>query len=132
MDSSAAPWSFSHYRLIERIGSGAAGEVWLGEDSELARRVAVKLLHTHLAADPAAVARLMREARAVASVDHPNVVTVFETGTHDGRPFLVMQHLEGETLEQRLGRGPLPVAEAIALTRDVADALAEVHALGIV
>ncbi len=132
MDPLTAPWSFSHYRLIERIGSGAAGEVWLGEDSELARRVAVKLLHAHLAADQAAVARLMREARAVASVDHPNVVTVFETGIHDGRPFLVMQHLERETLEQRLRRGPLPVEEAIALTRDVADALAEVHALGIV
>src|SRR5206468_3017717 len=86
----------------------------------------------HLATDAAATERLLREARAAASVDHPNVVTVYEAGVHHGQPFLVTQYLEGETLEQRLERGPLPVPDAIALARSIADALAEVHALGIV
>jgi TolB-like protein/Flp pilus assembly protein TadD len=122
----------SHYRLIEPIGQGGMGQVWIAQDTTLPRRVAVKLVHAHLAADPVATERLLREARAAASVDHPHVVTVYEAGVEAGRPFLVTQYLEGETLEQRLARGPLPVAEAVALGRAIADALAEVHALGIV
>jgi len=124
--------TISHYRLIEPLGRGAMGEVWLAEDLELPRKVAIKLLARHLAEEPEAVERLLCEARAAASVDHPNVVTVFEAGTADGRPYLVMQRVEGETLEQRLTRGAMPVADAIAMARGVADALAEVHALGIV
>jgi len=122
----------SHYRLLELLGRGAMGEVWLAEDLQLPRRVAVKLLPRHLAEDSEAVERLLREARAAATVDHPNVVTVHEAGLVDGQPYLVMQRVEGETLEQRLARGPLPVDQAVALVAAVADALAEVHALGIV
>jgi TolB-like protein/Tfp pilus assembly protein PilF len=122
----------SHYRLMERLGQGGMGQVWLAEDTNLPRRVVVKLLHPHLACDATATARLLREARAAASIDHPNVVTVYEAGVQDGQPFLVSAYLEGETLEQRLARGPLPVAEAIAIARALADALAEVHALDIV
>ena len=122
----------SHYRLLELLGRGAMGEVWLAEDTQLPRKVAVKLLPRHLAQDRDAVERLLREAQAVASVDHPAVVTVYEAGLADGRPYLVMQRAEGETLEERLERGPLPVAEAAALATQIADALAEVHALGIV
>jgi len=122
----------SHYRLLELIGRGAMGEVWLAEDTQLPRRVAIKLLPRHLAEDPEAVQRLLREAQAAASVDHPAVVTVYEAGLTDGRPYLVMQRIEGETLEQRLARGPLPVGEVITLATTIADALAEVHALGIV
>ena len=124
--------AFSHYRLLELLGRGAMGEVWLAEDTQLPRRVAVKLLPRHLASDPEAVERLLREARAAASVDHPNVVTVYEAGIQDGQPFLVMQRIDGETLEARLKRGAVPVAEAVAIVAAVADALAEVHALGIV
>src|SRR5512143_2355609 len=122
----------SHYRLLELLGRGAMGEVWLAEDLQLPRQVAIKLLPRHLSEDPDAVERLLREARAAASVDHPNVVTVHEAGTLDGQPFLVMQRVEGETLEQRLARGPMPPAEAVGLASAIADALAEVHALGIV
>src|SRR4030095_4984599 len=89
-------------------------------------------LLAHLESDNASVERLLREARAAATVDHPNVVTVYEAGMHDGQPFLAMQHLDGETLQQRLARGPLPIDEAIALAQAIADALAEVHELGIV
>ena len=97
----------SHYRLLEPLGRGAMGEVWLAEDSQLPRKVAVKLLPRELAADAGAVERLLREAKAAASVDHPNVVTVHEAGIAEGRPYVVMQRVEGETLEARLGRGPL-------------------------
>jgi len=124
--------TISHYRLLEPLGRGAMGEVWLAEDTQLPRQVAVKLLPAALAQDPEAVDRLLREAQAAASVDHPAVVTVYEAGLDAGRPYLVMQRAEGETLEERLERGPLPVGEAIDLTAKIADALAEVHALGIV
>jgi len=135
MDSTstiAAGGLVSHYRLIEPLGRGAMGEVWLAEDLHLPRKVAVKLLPRHLAADPDAVARLLREAQAAASVDHPGVVTVYEAGLQDGRPYLVMQRVEGETLEARLAKGPLGVHDACEMAIQIADALAEVHALGIV
>jgi TolB-like protein/Flp pilus assembly protein TadD len=129
----APPFStLTHYRLLELLGRGAMGEIWLAEDLQLPRRVAIKLLPRHLSRDPEAVERLLREARAAATIDHPNVVTVYEAGTADGHPYLVMQRVEGETLEERLARGPLPVPEALAMVRAIADALAEVHALGIV
>ncbi len=122
----------SHYRLLEPLGSGAMGEVWLAEDTQLPRRVAIKLLPQSLAHDREGVERLVREAQATASIDHPAVATVYEAGELDGKPYLVMKYFEGETLGQRLERGPLPVSEALALATVVADALAEVHALGIV
>lgn len=126
------PVTISHYRLVERLGAGAMGEVWLAEDTQLPRQVAVKLLPRHLAGDPEAVERLQREAQAAASIDHPAVVTVYEAGIADGRPYIVMQKVDGETLETQLERGPLGHDEALKLALDVADALAEVHALGIV
>ncbi|HEY2954559.1 MAG TPA: protein kinase [Candidatus Eisenbacteria bacterium] len=124
--------TISHYRLLEPLGKGAMGEVWLGEDTQLPRQVAVKLLPQRLTQDAEAVDRLLREAQAAASVDHPAVVTVYEAGLDQGRPYLVMQRVEGESLEVRLTRGPLPIGDAIDLAALIADALAEVHALGIV
>src|SRR5262252_113097 len=121
----------SHYKLLEPLGRGAMGEVWLAEDTQLPRKVAVKLLPRHLSEDGDAVARLLREAQAAASVDHPGVVTVYEAGVHDGRPYLVMQRVEGDTLEARLERGPLSVSETVKLGIEVADALAEARACSI-
>ena len=132
MSAPAPPEKLSHYRLIERIGQGAMGEVWMAEDTALPRRVAIKLLSPRLRTDDESVERLMREARAAATVDHPNVVTVFEVGMHEQQPYVVMQLVEGETLETRLARGPMGVPEVITMARGIADALAEVHALGIV
>jgi serine/threonine-protein kinase len=108
------------------------GEVWLADDTQLPRQVAVKLLPVHLAADQSAVERLQREAHAAASVDHPAVVSVYEAGIEAGQPFIVMQRVEGDTLETRLDKGPMPIPEAVELGMTIADALAEVHALGIV
>jgi len=122
----------SRYRLIEPLGRGGMGEVWLAEDTQLPRRVAVKLLPGHLAGDPEAVQRLVREAEATARIDHPAVATIYEAGQHEGRPYLVMQRFDGETLAERLARGPLTISEAVSFATEVADALAEVHAMGIV
>jgi len=133
MSTSPTPsHTISHYRLVELLGRGGMGEVWLAEDAQLPRKVAVKLLAEHLCRDPEAVERLLREAQAAARVDHPGVVTIYEAGIEGGTPYLVMQRVEGPTLEERLHSGPLPVAEAVQLATRVADALAEVHALGIV
>src|SRR5262245_24618208 len=108
------------------------GEVWLADDLQLPRQVAVKLLPPQSPSERSAVERLLREAQAAASVDHPAVVTVYEAGIADDRPYVVMQRVEGETLEALLRNGALPVERAIALASQVADALSEVHALGIV
>src|SRR5262245_9666408 len=124
--------TISHYRLLELLGRGAMGEVWLADDLQLPRQVAVKLLPDYLGQDREAGDRLLREAPAAASVDHPAVVAVYEAGLADGRPYLVMQRVEGETLQQRMERGAIPVGEAITIALRIADALAEVHALGIV
>ncbi|MGH7724200.1 MAG: protein kinase domain-containing protein [Candidatus Eiseniibacteriota bacterium] len=128
----AAGSKIAHYRVLERLGSGAMGDVWLAEDLDLPRRVALKLPHPHLCRDPATVTRLLREAEAAASVRHPAVVQVFETGKDGEQPFLAMQWLEGPTLEAKLASGPLPVDEVVSLAERIADALAEIHALGIV
>ena len=82
----AEPGSVSHYRLLSKIGAGGMGEVWLAEDTQLPRKVAVKLLPRDAARDPQAVARLLREAQAAATVDHPAVVTVYEAGVWSGAP----------------------------------------------
>ena len=106
--------------------------MWLAEDVDLPRQVAIKILPPWVTDDEEAVARLLREAQAAASVDHPAVVTVYEAGQAGGRPYIVMQRLEGETLRARLDRGPMEPAEALPIISEIADALAEVHALGIV
>ena len=124
--------TISHYRLLEPLGGGGMGEVWLAEDLQLPRKVAIKLLPHHLTGDEEAIARLTREAEATASIEHPAVAAVYESGRHDGRPYLVMQRFDGETLAQRLERGPMPVDEVVAFATAIADGLAEVHAIGIV
>ena len=122
----------SHYRLVERVGRGGMGEVWLAEDVQLPRTLAIKFLAAHLAADERAVQRMLREAQATASIDHPAVATIYETGELDESPYLVMQYFEGETLEARLERGAMEIQEVLEIAHEIADALAEVHSLGIV
>ena len=88
------------------IGAGGMGEVYLAEDPRLRRRVALKVLPPHLATDEAAGQRLLREARAAATLDHPNICTVYEVGEADGRGFIAMQYVDGDTLAQRLKQSP--------------------------
>ncbi len=121
------------YRLSERLASGGMGAVWRGEDIELGRPVAVKLLHEGLLDDPSSRERFRREARAAAALAHPNIAAVYDFGEDGARPFLVMELVEGETLAARLAReGPLDPAEVTRIGAAVAEALAAAHEAGVV
>jgi eukaryotic-like serine/threonine-protein kinase len=122
----------SHYRILSQIGSGGMGTVYLAEDLNLRRKVALKFLSPETARNPDASARLLREARSASALDHPHIATVYEIGESDGQPFIVMAHYDGETLTARLARGPVSMAEAARILSQVADALAAAHAAGIV
>ncbi len=132
-DASRWPPVGARYQIIERLGQGGMGVVYKARDLRLGRLVALKLLPAHLAADEKARARLLTEARAASMLDHPNIAVVHEIDeTESGQLFISMACHEGETLRQRLERGPLPVLEAIDIGRQVASALATTHAAAIV
>jgi eukaryotic-like serine/threonine-protein kinase len=120
------------YEILSALGTGGMGAVYLGRDTKLNRNVAIKVLLDEGGAAGDSYRRLLREARAAARLDHPNICAIYEVGEADGRAFIVMQLVEGETLEMRLRRGPIGIAEAVALGAEIADALAEAHAQGIV
>jgi tetratricopeptide (TPR) repeat protein len=116
------------YRLGRLLGRGGMGEVYLARDLDLERDVAIKFVSSDKAIDGDARRRLLREAQAAARLDHPSICTVHETGeTADGRPFIVMQYVDGEPLSTRLERGPLPAREALLLAAQAADALGAAH-----
>lgn len=121
------------YRVERVLGVGAMAKVLLAHDAELGREVAVKLLDEGLAADPSFRARFAREARVAASLSHPNVVTVFDVGEADGRPFIVMELVPGRTLEERLSRdGALRGDDVLTIARQVCAGLEHAHANGLV
>src|SRR4029453_10438808 len=124
--------SVGRYVIESPLGSGGMGDVYLAEDTGLHRRVALKLLPGAIAADDTARKRLVREAQAAAGLDHPNICTIYEVGEANGHSYIAMQYIDGETLAERLKRGPLDLPSAISLGRQVAEALAEAHRLGIV
>src|SRR5215210_4487978 len=120
------------YRLLREIGGGGMGTVYEAEDARLGRRVAIKLLPPEYSRDRKAKERFLREARAAAAVDHPNLCTVHDVGESDGRLYIVLSFYEGETLRERGPRGPLPIAEAREIAIQVARGLARAHEAGIV
>src|SRR5215212_8799467 len=121
------------YRLDAQIGTGGMSTVYRAFDSVLERRVAVKLMHREIAADTDQLERFRREARSVAQLSHPHIVGVIDAGEEDGRPYIVFEYVEGETLKDRIRRmGRLPVDEAIAYAIEIARALGAAHARGIV
>jgi eukaryotic-like serine/threonine-protein kinase len=121
------------YRLDARLAAGGMGEVWQATDTTLGRKVAVKLLHPHLADDPDVVARFRREARAAARLDHPGIVPVYDTCSDGGREAIVLQLVDGPTLRQYLDRvGTLTDGQAAVIGASVADALVAAHRAGIV
>ena len=120
------------YRLVARIGAGGMGEVYKAEDARLDRPVALKLLPQHLATDADRLRRFHAEARAASSLNHPHILVIHDFGEVDGRPFIVTEFVEGQTLRQRLQTGPIPVREAVDIAVQVAGALMAAHARGLV
>ena len=118
------------YEILTALGAGGMGEVYRARDTRLEREVAIKILPPHLAVDPTLRQRLEREAKAVSKLSHPHICTLHDIGHHEGTDFLVMELLEGETLEQRLTKGPLPAEQTIRFAAQIADALGTAHRLG--
>jgi len=123
---------FDSYEVQELIATGGMSEVYRALDTRLRRVVAIKVLPEHLSGDPERRERFHREARLVSSLNHPHVCALYHVGTHDGLAYLVMEHLEGETLQRRLSRGPLKWREALEYLIQIADALESAHRQGIV
>jgi serine/threonine-protein kinase len=121
-----------HYEITSHLGSGGMGEVYQAADVKLGRSVAIKVLPEAFSHDVERVARLEREARVLASLNHPNVAGIYGFEEHSGRHFLVMELVPGETLEERIQRGAIPLHEALTLAKQIAEALEEAHDAGIV
>jgi len=122
----------SHYSVIERLGAGGMGEVYLAEDTELPRRVALKFLPAHLVEDEEAKARFVRGAQATVSLDHPNIVTIYEIGEFQGRPFFAMKLVEGPTLRDYCATHDFTIDDLIALAIQICEGLGKAHAAGVV
>src|SRR5262245_16984318 len=119
-----------NYRIVSRLGAGGMGEVYQAHDSKLERDVALKMLPRDVDTDR--LQRFHAEARAVSSLNHPHIVVIHDFGDLDGRPFIITELVEGETLRQRLGRAALPIGEAVAIATQIAGALVAAHARAIV
>jgi serine/threonine protein kinase len=120
------------YEIIALVGAGGMGEVYSARDTRLDRVVAIKVLPSHLSSSPHLRERFEREARAVSKLTHPHICTLFDVGRHGEIDFLVMEHLEGETLADRLTRGPLSLRDVLRYGAEIADAMEKAHRQGIV
>ena len=120
------------YEILGPIGAGGMGEVYKATDIRLSRTVAIKVLPSHFAGDPEMKQRFEREAQTIAGLNHPNICILHDIGEQDGTHFLVMEYVEGETLADRISRGPLPLGEALQIAGEVVDALDKAHRQGIV
>jgi hypothetical protein len=119
--------TLSHYRITEKLGAGGMGEVYRAEDTNLGRQVAIKVLPDLFSGDPERMARFEREAKLLASLNHPNIAAIYGLEQAEGKRFLVLELVEGKTLAQRIARGPLPVDETLDVCRQIAEGLEAAH-----
>ncbi|MBN2318797.1 MAG: serine/threonine-protein kinase [Acidobacteria bacterium] len=124
--------TISHYRIVEKIGQGGMGEVYLANDTTLDRKVALKFLPEAFTSDPERMARFEREAKLLASLNHPNIAGIYGLEQAEGNRFLVLEYVEGETLQSRLSKGALPLEDALELCRQIAEGLEAAHEKGVI
>ena len=124
--------TISHYKILEKIGQGGMGEVFLAQDTSLDRKVALKFLPHSMQEDPVAHKRFLREAKSAAALDHPFICKIYETGKEDGKSFISMEYVQGETLKEQLTKGPLALKDTLEKATEIAEALEAAHKQNIV
>ena len=128
----AAGVKLGPYEILGPVGEGGMGEVYRARDTRLNRSVAIKVFPQSIANDPDRMRRFEQEARTVAALNHPNILAVYDVGVQEGTPYLVTELLEGETLRERLDRGPISVRKAVDIALQIAHGLSAAHERGII
>src|SRR6266498_1279427 len=122
----------SHYRIVSKVGAGGMGEVYLAQDTKLDRKVALKILPADVAANRDRMERFVREAKAAAALNHPNIAHIYEIGESEGTHYIAMEFIDGETLREKIHRDRVPLSRLLKYLKQVAEGLAKAHAAGIV